>query len=89
MKKDEDRTFTRKCVEIKSEVKKCELRLDKLVEMQNTLSARLGDPKVYEETMKDKRLTWQKKYSEVMDAIQIAEKLWVRASEKLEKLSNI
>jgi len=57
--------------------------------MQNTLSARLGDPKVYEESMKDKRVTWQKKYSEVMDAIQIAEKLWVKASEKLEKLSNI
>ena len=88
-KKELKPTDNKKILEIKSEVKKCELRLDKLVEMQNTLSARLGDPKVYEETMKDKRLTWQKKYSEVMDAIQIAEKLWVKASEKLEKLSNI
>ena len=88
-KKELKITDNKRILEIKSEVKKCELRLDKLLEMQNTLSARLGDPKVYEESMKDKRVTWQKKYSEVMDAIQIAEKLWVKASEKLEKLSNI
>ena len=53
--------------------------------MQNTLSTRLGDPKVYEDSMTDKRLVWQKKYSEVMDAINTAEKLWVKATEKLEK----
>ena len=53
--------------------------------MQNTLSSRLADPKVYKEEMTEKRLVWQRKYSEVMDAIEIAEKLWVRATEKLEQ----
>ena len=67
------------------EVKKCEARLEKLNEMQNTLSKRLGDPKVYEDSMTAKRLVWQKKYSEVMDAIDTAEKLWLKATERLEK----
>jgi ATP-binding cassette subfamily F protein 3 len=30
---------------------------------------------------------WQKKYSEVMDAMDRAEELWMKAQEKLEKAS--
>ena len=53
--------------------------------MQETLAKRLGDPKVYEESMAEKRVVWQKKYSEVMDALDRAEAMWLKASEKLEK----
>ena len=67
------------------EIKKCETRIAKLTEMQNTLSSRLADPKIYKEEMTEQRLVWQRKYSEVMDAIEIAEKLWIKANEKLEQ----
>ena len=72
-------------LELKSEVRKCEARVDKLSEMQNELAKRLGDPKVYEDSMADKRVVWQKKYSEVMDAIDRAEAMWLKAQNKLEK----
>ncbi|MGB0635503.1 MAG: ABC-F family ATP-binding cassette domain-containing protein [Paracoccaceae bacterium] len=67
------------------EIKKCETRIAKLTEMQNTLSSRLADPKNYKEEMTEQRLVWQRKYSEVMDALEIAEKLWIKANEKLEQ----
>jgi ATP-binding cassette subfamily F protein 3 len=85
MKKEKKAKSIQDVQALNIEVKKCEARLEKLNEMQNTLSTRLGDPKVYEDSMTDKRLVWQKKYSEVMDAIDTAEKLWVKAIEKLEK----
>ncbi|MEP3392848.1 MAG: ribosomal protection-like ABC-F family protein [Litoreibacter sp.] len=70
---------------MRSEVRKCEARVAKLSEMQDELAKRLGDPKVYEDHMADKRAVWQKKYSEVMDAMDRAESMWVKAQEKLEK----
>lgn len=70
---------------MRSEVRKCEARVVKLTEMQDELAKRLGDPKVYEDHMADKRAVWQKKYSEVMDAMDRAESMWVKAQEKLEK----
>ena len=70
---------------LRSEVRKCEARVAKLSEMQNELAKRLGDPKVYEDHMADKRAVWQKKYSEVMDAMDRAEAMWVKAQGKLEK----
>jgi ATP-binding cassette subfamily F protein 3 len=70
---------------MRAEVRKCEARVAKLSEMQDELAKRLGDPKVYEDHMADKRAVWQKKYSEVMDAMDRAETMWVKAQEKLEK----
>ncbi|SHE68742.1 ATP-binding cassette, subfamily F, member 3 [Litoreibacter ascidiaceicola] len=70
---------------LRSDVRKCEARVAKLSEMQNELAKRLGDPKVYEDHMADKRAVWQKKYSEVMDAMDRAEAMWVKAQSKLEK----
>ena len=72
-------------LDLRAEVRKCEDRVSKLTEMQETLAKRLGDPKVYEESMAEKRVVWQKKYSEVMDALDRAEAMWLKASEKLEK----
>ncbi|WP_298262084.1 ABC-F family ATP-binding cassette domain-containing protein [uncultured Litoreibacter sp.] len=70
---------------MRSEVRKCEARVAKLSEMQDELAKRLGDPKVYEDHMADKRTVWQKKYSEVMEAMDRAESMWIKAQEKLEK----
>ena len=70
---------------MRSDVRKCEARVAKLSEMQNELAKRLGDPKVYEDHMADKRAVWQKKYSEVMEAMDRAEAMWVKAQGKLEK----
>jgi ATP-binding cassette subfamily F protein 3 len=72
-------------LELRAEVRKCEARVEKLSEMQAELAKRLGDPKVYEDAMADKRVVWQKKYSEVMDAMDRAEAMWVKAQGKLEK----
>jgi ATP-binding cassette subfamily F protein 3 len=58
--------------------------MEKLTEMQEELARRLGDPKVYEEAMAAKREAWQAKYAEVMEALEKAEALWLRAAERLE-----
>ena len=71
--------------ELQADVRGCEQRLEKLTQMQNALSIRLGDPKAYEENMSASLVAWQKKYSEVMEAIEVAEKLWLKAQEKLDK----
>ncbi|MEP5760592.1 MAG: ABC-F family ATP-binding cassette domain-containing protein [Litoreibacter sp.] len=72
-------------LDMRAEVRKCEARVTKLNEMQDELAKRLGDPKVYEDHMAEKRMVWQKKYSEVMDAMDRAESMWLKAQEKLEK----
>jgi ATP-binding cassette subfamily F protein 3 len=72
-------------LELRSEVRKSEARVAKLAEMQDELAKRLGDPKVYEDHMAEKRVSWQKKYSEVMNAMDRAEAMWLKAQEKLEK----
>ncbi|MFY0691193.1 MAG: ABC-F family ATP-binding cassette domain-containing protein [Paracoccaceae bacterium] len=72
-------------LELRAEVRRCEARVEKLTEMQTTLSERLGNPKVYEDDMAQKREVWQKKYAEVMDGLDRAEELWIKAQEKLDK----
>ena len=70
--------------ELRSEVRRAEARMEKLTEMQDELARRLGDPAVYEEAMAAKREAWQAKYAEVMEAMEKAEALWLKAAEKLE-----
>lgn len=72
-------------LEMRSDVRKAETRVEKLVEMQDELAARLAKPEVYEDHMASKRAAWQKKYAEVMDALERAEAIWLKAQEKLEK----
>jgi len=52
--------------------------------MRDELARRLGDPAAYEEGMKARRDAWQAKYAEVMEAMEKAEALWLKAAEKLE-----
>ncbi len=72
-------------LEMRSEVRKAEARIQKLTDMQDELAARLAKPEAYEDHMEAKRLVWQKKYSEVMEALDRAEAIWVSAQEKLDK----
>lgn len=73
---------------LRSEVRKCEDRLEKLQDMQDKLSTKLADPALYEPDRVGDLTVWQKKYAEVMEALDRAETLWITAQEKLEGLEN-
>lgn len=70
---------------LKSAVRKGEERLEKLNAMRDKLATKLADPALYEPERAGDRAVWQKKYAEVMDAVDRAEELWMTALEKLEK----
>jgi ATP-binding cassette subfamily F protein 3 len=67
---------------MKAEVRKCEERLTKLNEMRDKLARKLADPELYDRP--DEAVVWQKKYAEVMEGLDRAEELWMKAAEKLE-----
>ncbi|PIE14741.1 MAG: glycosyl transferase family 1 [Rhodobacterales bacterium] len=69
---------------LRSEVRKCEERVSKLNEMRDKLATKLADPALYDEEAGNQAEPWQRKYSEVMEAIDRADDLWIRALEKLE-----
>ncbi|MFV0335913.1 MAG: ABC-F family ATP-binding cassette domain-containing protein [Tropicimonas sp.] len=71
-------------LDLRSEVRKSEQRMEKLSEMRSTLSERLADPAIYEETNRDKLTLWQGKFAEVEEAMERAEALWMEAVERLE-----
>jgi ATP-binding cassette subfamily F protein 3 len=70
---------------LRSEVRKCEERVKKLNEMRDKLAKKLADPALYDEDAGNRAEPWQKKYGEVMNAIDRADDLWMKAMEKLEK----
>ncbi|WP_298290573.1 ABC-F family ATP-binding cassette domain-containing protein [uncultured Litoreibacter sp.] len=70
---------------MRADVRQCEARVEKIAGMQDELAKRLADPKIYEDQNKAKREVYQKKYSEVMEALDRAETMWVKAQAKLEK----
>ncbi|GAA6186985.1 ABC-F family ATP-binding cassette domain-containing protein [Litorivita sp. NS0012-18] len=70
---------------LRSEVRKSEARVDKLNDMRDKLAKKLADPALYEGARKDEAVVWQKKYAEVMEALDRAEALWEAALTKLEK----
>ncbi len=74
-------------VAMRAEVRKCEERLDKLNEMRDRLAKKLADPALYEPGRGSEAETWQKKYAEVMGALDKAEALWLKAQEKLEGIA--
>ncbi|GAB1480685.1 ABC-F family ATP-binding cassette domain-containing protein [Paracoccaceae bacterium] len=69
---------------MRAEVRKCEDRLAKLNEMRDKLATKLADPELYEDARKGELEVWNRKYAEVMDALDRAEALWLSAQEKLE-----
>ncbi|MDT8855663.1 ABC-F family ATP-binding cassette domain-containing protein [Paracoccaceae bacterium Fryx2] len=70
---------------LKAEVRKCEERLDKLNQMRDRLARKLADPGLYEPGRGTEAETWQKKYAEVMEGLDRAEAMWVKAQERLEQ----
>ncbi|OUS20966.1 glycosyl transferase family 1 [Litorivita pollutaquae] len=70
---------------LRGEARKAEARVDKLNDMRDKLAKKLADPNMYEGARKDEAVVWQKKYAEVMEALDRAEALWEAAMTKLEK----
>ncbi len=69
---------------LRAEVRKCEERIEKLNAMRDRLAKKLADPALYEPERVGEMETWQKKYAEVMEGLDRAEALWLKAQEKLE-----
>jgi ATP-binding cassette subfamily F protein 3 len=69
---------------MRNDVRKCEERLAKLNDMRDKLAKKLADPGLYDDSRKGELETWNRKYAEVMDALDKAEALWLTATEKLE-----
>ena len=69
---------------LKAEVRKCDDRMAKLNDMRDRLATKLADAALYEPERAGELETWNRKYAEVMDALDKAEALWLSASEKLE-----
>ena len=70
---------------LRAQVRKCEQRLDKLNDMRERLAVKLAAPELYEDGKAGEAEVWQRKYAEVMEALERAEELWMRAAGKLEQ----
>ncbi len=81
-------TSREKILSLRSDVRKSEARLEKLNEMRDKLAIKLADSALYDDTRIGELATWNKKYAEVMEALERAEALWVAAQEKLELAEN-
>ena len=53
-------------------------------QMRDKLAKKLADPALYEPERLGEMATWQKKYAEVMEGLDRAEGMWLKAQEKLE-----
>ncbi len=60
-------------------------RSHKLNDMRDKLAKKLADPALYEQARIGELETWQKKYAEVMDALDRAEALWLTAEARIEE----
>ncbi|MCR9125334.1 MAG: ABC-F family ATP-binding cassette domain-containing protein [Rhodobacteraceae bacterium] len=69
---------------LRAEARKGEQRIEKLNDMRDKLARKLADPELYEDTQRGELDVWQRKYAEVMQALERAEGLWMAALEKLE-----
>ncbi|MCF2903647.1 ATP-binding cassette domain-containing protein [Octadecabacter sp. CECT 8868] len=74
---------------LKSDVRKCEERVNKINDMAEKLSKKLADPVLYEDGRKGELDTWNGKYAEVRAALKKAEGLWMVALEKLDKAEKV
>ncbi len=70
---------------LRADLRKCEDRIEKLTDMHEKLSAKLADPLLYEDDRINDLETWNRKFAEVVEAMQKAEALWVAAAERLEE----
>ena len=73
---------------LRAEVRKCEDRLEKLMEMHEKLSTKLANPELYSDKNIADLEVWNKKFAEVEEAMSRAETLWVTAQENLDTAEN-
>ena len=87
-KQPEKKKATREQMQIlRGEMRKCEQRVEKLSDMREKLSKKLADPALYADARRGELDTWNRKYAEVMGAMDKAEALWMKAVEAVEKAS--
>ncbi len=70
---------------LRADLRKCEDRLEKLTDMHEKLSVKLADPALYDDNRLEDLETWNRKFAEVVEAMQRAEALWVAAAERLDE----
>ena len=70
----------------KAEVKKCEDRVEKLLNMRKKVADILSDQDLYSVEKHKDLENWNKKFSEIDEAINRAEKLWIQAQQNFEKI---
>ena len=70
---------------LRSDARTNEARVTKINEMRDKLAKKLADPALYEKDKVGELEVWNRKYAEVMGALERAESLWMQSLEKLEK----
>jgi ATP-binding cassette subfamily F protein 3 len=83
-KNGDKKEFQKRALTFKNEVKKCEERLEKLQIMKRKVADILSNQDLYSTDKLKELENWNKKYSEINEAIKRAEDLWLQAQEKLE-----
>ncbi len=73
---------------LRAEVRRGEDRVAKLSDMRDKLAKKLANPQLYEPGKAGEAEVWQKKYGEVMEALDRAEGLWMKALEKVENVAS-
>ena len=86
---DDKKEFQKKFLVYKSEVKKCEDRIEKLQTMKNKVTDILSNQNLYSNEKLKELENWNKKFSEIEEAINRAERLWMQAQQKLENIKSL
>lgn len=81
----EKRASREDIIALRSEVRTAESRVTKINEMRDKLAKKLADPALYEKDKVGELEVWNKKYAEVMAALERAESIWMDVAAKLEK----
>ena len=74
---------------LRADVRKGEVRVEKLTEMRDKLARKLADPALYDDARLGELETWNRKYAEVMEGLGRAEALWMTALERLEAAESV
>ena len=80
--------FQKKILVHKSELKKCEDRLNKLLSMKNKVENILSDKNLYLDKKVEELEKWNKKFAEIEEAIKRAESLWMQAQQDLDDIEH-
>lgn len=89
LKKGKAKPSREKILALRSNVRTCEARIEKLNDMRDKLAKKLADPALYEPEKIVETEVWQRKYSEVLGGLERAEALWLAAVENLDKAENL